>query len=225
MGIDIHPIHLGIDCSYIVKDEGTIMIDCGEPKKLKHFMQGIEKVSIKSEEVRLIVLTHGHFDHIGSAKDVKEATGAKIALHENEKNWLEKSLKPLPPGVTLWGKIFVNILKMFMPFIHIPSTDVDVILTDEEFSLDEFGIPGKVIYTPGHSSGSVSVLLETGDVFVGDLAMNKFPLCFSPSLPIFAEDRDKVIESWKILLDQGAKTVYPAHGEAFSADIIRKELS
>lgn len=225
MGIDIHPIQLGFDCSYIVKDEGTIMIDCGEPKKLKHFMQGIEKASIKPEEVRLIVLTHGHWDHIGSAKDIKEATSAKIAIHEKEKDCLEKSLKPQPPGVTLWGKIFINIVKMFMPLIHIPPTDVDVILTDEEFSLDEFGIPGKVIYTPGHSSGSVSVLLETGDVFVGDLAMNKFPLRLSPGLPIFAEDWDKVIESWKMLLDQGAKTVYPAHGEPFSVDIIQKAIS
>ncbi|PQP35004.1 hypothetical protein C6A37_04805, partial [Desulfobacteraceae bacterium SEEP-SAG9] len=59
MGINIHPIHLGFDCSYIVKDQGTIMIDCGEPKKLKHFMQGLEKASIKPEEVKLIVLTHG----------------------------------------------------------------------------------------------------------------------------------------------------------------------
>jgi glyoxylase-like metal-dependent hydrolase (beta-lactamase superfamily II) len=83
----------------------------------------------------------------------------------------------------------------------------------------------KVIYTPGHSSGSVSVLLDTGDVFVGDLAMNKFPLRFSPGLPIFAEDWDKVIESWKILLDQGAKTVYPAHGKPFLVDVIRKALS
>jgi glyoxylase-like metal-dependent hydrolase (beta-lactamase superfamily II) len=71
----------------------------------------------------------------------------------------------------------------------------------------------------------VSILLETGDVFVGDLAMNKFPLRLSPGLPIFAEDWDKVKESWKMLLDQGAKTVYPAHGEPFPADIIQKELS
>ena len=225
MGIDIHPIHLGFDCSYVVKDEGAIVIDGGEPKKLKHFMQGIEKASIKPEEVRLIVLTHGHWDHIGSAKDIKEATGAKIAMHENEKEWLEKSLKPQPPGVTLWGKIFINVVKMFMPFIHIAPTDVDVILGDDEFSLEPFGITGKVIYTPGHSSGSVSILLETGDVFVGDLAMNKFPLRRSPGLPIFAEDWDKVKESWKMLLDQGAKTVYPAHGEPFPADIIRRELS
>ncbi|PQP34119.1 hypothetical protein C6A37_09425, partial [Desulfobacteraceae bacterium SEEP-SAG9] len=178
-----------------------------------------EKASIKPEEVKLIVLTHGHWDHIGSAKDIKEATGAKIAMHAKEKDWLEKSLKPQPPGVTLWGKIFINILKMFLPLIHIPATKVDVVLTDEAFSLADYGIPGKVIYTPGHSSGSVSILLETGDVFVGDLAMNKFPLRFSPGLPIFAEDWDKVIESWKMLLDQGAKTVYPAHGEPFSADI------
>ena len=225
MAVHIHPIHLGFDCSYVVQDKGTIMIDCGEPKKLKHFMQGIEKASIKPEEVKLIVLTHGHWDHIGSAKDVKEATGAQIAMHEKEKDWLEKSLKPQPPGVTLWGKIFINILKLFMPLIHIPATEVDVVLTDEAFSLADYGIPGKVIYTPGHSSGSVSVLLETGEAFVGDLAMNKLPLRFSPGLPIFAEDRDNVMESWKMLLDQGAKTVYPAHGEPFPADIIRKELS
>jgi glyoxylase-like metal-dependent hydrolase (beta-lactamase superfamily II) len=56
-----------------------------------------------------------------------------------------------------------------------------------------------VIHTPGHSSGSVSVLLETGDVFVGDLAMNGLPLRLGPGLPIFAEDLQKVKESWKML--------------------------
>jgi glyoxylase-like metal-dependent hydrolase (beta-lactamase superfamily II) len=56
---------------------------------------------------------------------------------------------------------------VFLPFIRIPATDVDVVLGDEEVSLAEYGIPGKVVYTPGHSSGSVSVLLETGEAFVG----------------------------------------------------------
>jgi glyoxylase-like metal-dependent hydrolase (beta-lactamase superfamily II) len=110
----------------------------------------------------------------------------------------------------------------FIPLVHIPSTDVDIILENEEFSLFDFGIPGKVIHTPGHSSGSVSVLLETGDVFVGDLAMNGFPLRLSPGLPIFAEDLQEVKDSWKLLLDKGARMVYPAHGRSFSAEIIRK---
>lgn len=105
-----------------------------------------------------------------------------------------------------------------MPLVHIPATNVDLILGDEEFSLGEFGIAGKVIPTPGHSPGSVSILLETGDAFVGDLAMNAFPLRLSPGLPIFAEDLQKVKNSWKLLLDYGAKMIYPAHGSPFTAE-------
>ncbi len=224
MRVNIHPITLGFDYCYVIQGEGVIMIDGGAPKQAKRFMEAIERLSVKPEEIKLIVITHGHWDHIGSAKDIKEITGAKIAMHQQEKDWLEKSLKPLPPGVTLWGRIFAKTMAMFMPLVHIPATDVDVVLGDEELSLSEYGIPGRVIYTPGHSSGSVSVLLETGDAFVGDLAMNKFPLRFSPGLPIFAEDLQRVKESWKLLLDQGAETIYPAHGEPFAADIIRKAL-
>ena len=81
-----------------------------------------------------------------------------------------------------------------------------------------------MLHTPGHSSGSVSVALETGDIFVGDLAMNKFPLRLTPGLPILAEDWSKLKESWELILEHGAKTIYPAHGEPFPAGIIRKVL-
>jgi glyoxylase-like metal-dependent hydrolase (beta-lactamase superfamily II) len=224
MGANIYPVTLGFDHAYIIQDQGTIMIDGGAPKQAKAFSKALENASIKPEEVQLIVLTHGHWDHIGSAKEIKEITGGKIAMHQREKHWLESSLKPMPPGATTWGHIFGSIIKVFLPLIHIPATDVDVVLGDEEVSLAEYGIQGKVVYTPGHSSGSVSVLLETGDAFVGDMAMNKFPLRLSPGLPIFAEDWAQLMESWKQLLNQGVKTIYPSHGEPFPADIIREAL-
>ena len=222
MGIDIHKIPLGTDNCYVIKDEGAIMIDSGTPKKGKRFIKRLKKFSIMPEDIKLIIITHGHWDHIGSAKEIKEITGAKIAMHQLEKDCLERSLMLVPPAVNRWGHIFAWIMSRFMPLVHFPSTDVEIILDNEEFSLAEFGIPGKVIHTPGHSSGSVSVLLETGDAFVGDLAMNGFPLRIGPGLPIFAEDLQKVKESWKMLLDMGVKNVYPAHGNPFSAKIIRK---
>jgi glyoxylase-like metal-dependent hydrolase (beta-lactamase superfamily II) len=92
------------------------------------------------------------------------------------------------------------------------------------------GVPGllkafpKIIYTPGHSLGSVSVLLNTGDAFVGDLAMSAFPACLSPGLTIFADDFQKLKKSCQVLIDKGAKRIYPAHGKPFSIDVIKKAI-
>ena len=215
---------MGFDDCYLIQGEGTILIDGGAPNQARGFLEAIERLGVELEEIQLIVITHGHWDHIGSAKEIKEITGAKIAMHQREKEWLEKGLKFMPPGATAWGRIVSGMLAMLMPLVHIPATDVDVVLGDEEHSLAPYGIPGRVIYTPGHSRGSVSVLLETGDVFVGDLAMNKFPLRFSPGLPIFADDLRQVKQSWELLLSQGAETVHPAHGKPFSAKIIQRAL-
>jgi len=224
MAVDIFQIDLGFDQCYVLKSEGVIAVDAGAPNKGREFEHGLERASISPQEVQLVVITHGHWDHIGSAGELKAITGAKLAMHRSEVNWLEQSLTPLPPGVTLWGRIFISLHKRFMPLINIPSVKVDVALGDEGLSLYDYGIPGQIVHTPGHSSGSVSVLLDTGEAFVGDLAMNRFPLRLSPGLPIFAEDSAALVESWRSLLERGATTVYPAHGRPFPAKVIRKAI-
>lgn len=228
MSIRIDPISLGLDQCYIIRGEKAIMVDGGSPKQGKKFLSSLQRLSIKPQDIQLIVLTHGHWDHIGTAKEIKALTGAKIALHYRERDCLEKSLKPLIPGVTIGGKIFVIAMKTMMPLvdmlIQIPPTNVDIVLEDEGFSLSEYGIPGRILYTPGHSIGSVSVLLDTGDAFVGDLAMSGFPMRLTPGLPPIAEDMQKVKESWKLLINAGAKTIYPAHMKPFSVDLIQRAL-
>ena len=67
--------------------------------------------------------------------------------------------------------------------------------------------------------------IESGDAFVGDLAMNRPPLRFSPGLPIFADQPSDVIKSWKTLLALGAKMVYPAHGKPFPSSIIARKIN
>lgn len=79
----------------------------------------------------------------------------RLGFDHREASWLERSMKPLPPGITLWGKVFIEIHKLFMPLITVAPTEVDVLLGDEGLSLADYGIPGKILFTPGHSPGSV----------------------------------------------------------------------
>lgn len=225
MDINITTIPLGFDQCYVLKGEGVIAIDAGEPKKGRAFARALETAVINPHDVKLVVLTHGHWDHIGSANEIKSLTGAKLAMHSSEATGVENTPTPLSPGVTLWGRIFKALHKVFMPLIKVPPLKVDLALGDDGLSLVNYGILGRVLHTPGHSSGSVTVLMDTGEAFVGDLAMNRFPLCLSPSLPIFADNPAAVLSSWKTLIKLGASTVYPAHGKLFPVAAIEKALS
>lgn len=225
MSVEITAIPLGFDTCYALRGAGVIAIDAGEPRKTGRFARGLARAGIQPNEVQLIVLTHGHWDHIGSAAELKALTGAKLVMHEADRRCLEQSLTPLPPGVTLWGKVFITVHRLFLPLIKIPAARVDLVLGDEAFSLADYGIPGRILHTPGHSPGSVSVLLDSGEAFVGDLAMNRLPLRRTPGLPIFAEDTVAVVDSWRRLLQAGARTVYPAHGKPFPAEVIRRAIA
>ncbi len=225
MKTEIIPIPLGIITAYVLRSDGVIAIDAGPQGKGEQFVRGLTHSGIRPSDVQLIVLTHGHWDHVGSARDVKMLTGGKLALHEADRACLEQSLIRLPPGTTRWGKVFIAIERLFLPIITIPAAGVDVILGDEPLHLREYGVPGRILHTPGHSPGSVSILLDSGEAFVGDLAMNGFPLRWRPGLPIAAEDPAAIIDSWHRLLDEGARTIYPAHGKRFSADVMRGAIN
>jgi glyoxylase-like metal-dependent hydrolase (beta-lactamase superfamily II) len=215
---------MGICNCYLIKEDGIILVDAGMPNQGKKFIKYLNDLSIKPRGISLILLTHGHWEHIASASEFKKLTGCKVAINQHEKDWVEQAFKPWPPGINLWGKVCAAIGNMLLPFINFPGTPVDLVLEDEEYLLESYGIHGKVIYTPGHSSGSMSLLLDTGDAFVGDLAMNRLPMRIGPGMPIFAENANTVKESWRLLISSGAKQIFPAHGKPFSADVLEKLL-
>jgi glyoxylase-like metal-dependent hydrolase (beta-lactamase superfamily II) len=226
VGVEIYSKRLMINRCYVIKDQGCVMVDAGPAKSEPAIEEWLGEIGIGPEELQLIVLTHGHFDHVGAALGVKEITGAKIAIHEDDQDALESGSMAWPSGVTTWGRIARTVLgPLVKAMLQFDETPADVVLGDEGLSLADYGIPGEVIHTPGHSPGSVSVLLETGDAFVGCMAHNALPFRLRPGLPIFADDLPRLRESWRPLLERGAETIYPAHGDPFPAEVIRKALA
>ncbi|MFH1134784.1 MAG: MBL fold metallo-hydrolase [Pseudomonadota bacterium] len=225
MRVSIQAIKLGVGQTFVLRGEKAVMVDAGAPRQGRRFLKGLAKLGLQPGDIGLMVITHGHWDHIGSAAEISRMTGAPIAMHQNEKDWLEKSIISSPPGITPWGRAFARILKtVALPSVVLEPAPVDLVLGEADYSLEPFGIPGRVVHTPGHSSGSVSVLLESGEALVGDLAMNMFPLRLTPGLPIFAEDFDGVILTWKRLLQEKITMIYPAHGRPFAVGIMEKAL-
>jgi glyoxylase-like metal-dependent hydrolase (beta-lactamase superfamily II) len=220
--VTIHPIRLGISRSYVVRAEGAILIDGGAPNQARALARGLQRIGLPPSEIRLLVITHAHWDHVGSAAAIRRLTGAPIAVHHREQDWLETASMPHPPGVTTWGRVVAALVRLVLPLLRVPPAPADVVIEDEGLSLREFGVPGRVVHTPGHSPGSASVLLDTGDALVGDLAVNLRALRWRPGLPIFAGNLDQVRASWRRLLDLGATRVYPAHGNPFPAEVMRR---
>ena len=175
-----------VNC-YVLCDNGeAVVIDPGaEADKV---MEEVEKSGCTLTK---ILLTHGHFDHIGAVADLKEMSGAEVYVHSGDKEMLSdntKNLSYMAEGVK-------------------PSRE-DVLLDDIKVipvGCEEI----KVFYTPGHSKGSVSFLWED-NLFSGDLL-------FKNSIGRFDHGSLRVeLSSLKYLMDNFADgiKVYPGHGEA-----------
>jgi glyoxylase-like metal-dependent hydrolase (beta-lactamase superfamily II) len=222
--MDIEIIKVGITNCYVIKQESVILVDAGMPGKFNEFSKGLKDKGIHPKEIKAIIITHCHWDHIGCAKKIKEMTAAKVVVQKYEKNVLIKGEPLMPPGVTRWGKILGAFIKRLSRKFSIDPCEVDIVIGEEDYPLEQFGIKGKIVFTPGHSQGSISVLLDSGDAFVGDMAMNGLPLTIGPNLPIFAEDLSAVKTSWRKLIDKGVKTIYPAHGKSFPVSKLMKKV-
>lgn len=223
MTFRFHRIPVGICNCYLLRGERTVLMDGGAWGGFPAFQKHLQDLGINPKEIELILLTHGHWDHISCLADIQKITGAKIAIHEKDAFMIETGEPPFPNGVTLWGKLMSwSAKRILRP--HLSPLKADTVILDAGLSLKPFGIPGEVAYTPGHTMGHVSVILESGDAIVGDMAMNDWYLRLTPGLPILADDIHLVVESWKKILPLGIKRIHPAHGRDFDVEVMKREV-
>ena len=220
----VFPLPLGNANAFAVRDRrGVLLVDAGWPGREEELLRRLKALKIFPEEVGLAVVTHVHYDHVGSLAAFREAAGCTVAVHAAESPLLARGDVVLPPGTGCMGRGLIAVggvlSRLFPAATRYRPVAADLIVT-EEMSLETYGVAGRIVPTPGHTKGSLSVLLDDGSALVGDLAFNVFPWG-GPIFPPFAEDVPRLLESWRALLSRGAKTIYPGHGGAFSASALQ----
>jgi len=217
----IYRIKLGVCSAYLIQERGTILVDAGAPKQERKFVKKARAAGIDPGEISLIVATHGHMDHIGSLAGIRTITKAPVLAHACEKTTIEQAVTTIPKGVTPWGRVMRFAIRLSEKNITFEPAPVDIAIEPENspdgYPLHRYGIEGNLFHTPGHTAGSISLLLDSGDAFVGDLLMHGFPMRRKAGLPIFADDLETVKRSVRMLLSQGAARFFPGHGEPFDA--------
>ncbi len=214
-------LNLGFTNVYLLKaDSGYIQFDTGWKFDVKKYLKLLEKKKIALEEIKLIVVNHAHFDHVGALKSVKELTQAKVLVHEEDSEYLIKGISAEVRPLKLITKIFLKFLPKSWTFYE--SVEPDIVIQDE-YSLSDYGVNGRVIHTPGHTHGTLSIITEDGDAIIGCLA-HAFPLRLKPGFPRIALDEEGVWRSWQKIIDEGAKRIYISHGRSPSIEYIKKKL-
>lgn len=167
---------------------GRLLIDCGWPGTFPQFAAEFKRKGISPSEIKYILVTHFHFDHAALVQDFKNL-GAKLILLESQIDFIE------PMAQMIKTK---NI-----PYTDILSIDNLILQFNESRKfLATLGIDGEIISTPGHSDDSVTLILDEGLAFTGDLP---------PRLAI-SEDDPVTKESWDKIYRHKITKIFPAHG-------------
>lgn len=214
--IEVIPLKLGMTRAFIIRHDGVMLVDTGYPGSGEAILAAMEEHGIRPHELRLILLTHGHGDHAGSAALLREKTGAPVAVHRNDAGKVREGVQGCLKPTGLTGRILGPVMGRDASF---PPCEPDILIGDE-MPLHEYGIPGLVVATPGHTPGSVSVVLSSGDALAGDLIFPQIP-SGRPGLPFWADDPDEVRQSIRKLLGYQPSRIYLAHGEVQPAGKIR----
>jgi hydroxyacylglutathione hydrolase len=209
---------LGIRCNAYLLTNGVnqLLIDCGGKRYKKQLTRNLSKLGITKLDA--LILTHSHFDHAGNANFIQERFGCAVIIHEEEAQYLLEGDSPLPAGTNWITKLLVNFAgKRVSPFLKFESCRADLLI-GARLSLENFGFKGYVLHTPGHSRGSVSIVVDEEIVLAGDTLFGIFP---GSIFPPFADYPQQLPDSWKLLLETNSKEFFPSHGSPRSRKLIQ----
>jgi len=206
MTVTVHIIQAGMGCAHLIEgDAGLVLVDAGSPGNEKKILRQLRAVG--RDDLRLILITHAHFDHDGSAAALRRLTGAPIAIHRDDAGALARGETRL--GAARGRGIAGQVALRFLGNCLRPEPASADILLEEGDHLGRYGLDAVVLHTPGHTPGSCCLLVERQIVFVGDLLSNNG----RPSIQrYYAQDWSLIGDSVDRVQAARPEWVYTGHG-------------
>ncbi len=196
------------NCYLIQIETGYILIDTGIKNRRKQLEDAITDAGCKPGDLKLIIITHGHVDHVGNAAYLRDKYGAKIAMHQGDVNMVTGGgmFADAPPS------LMIKLVGFFMNLTGLGDFETftpDILLEDNQ-SLQEYGLDAQVIHTPGHSKGSISIIMDSGELFSGDIFNGSVE-----GVTNLVDDQSMLDSSVDHLKTRDPEVFYPGHGKPF----------
>lgn len=204
------PISLPYSNAYLVIDQQAILVDAGFPGDAERILRAVTQAGLTPRDITLLVHTHGHIDHAGATAELTRRIGMPTMIHQADAPNLVTGTNGFVTPRNLEARLVAAML--VRPFEPITP---DIVLNTET-SLHAYGINGQIIFTPGHTKGSISLLLGNGEAIVGDVMMGGWlggtirP--HQPNYHYFVDDWADVHHSINRLLTHAPTRWYVGHG-------------
>ncbi len=205
-----------VNCYLIRAESHFVLIDTGVSTSQKRLDQRLKRAGCQPGDLRLILVTHGDFDHTGNAAHLRTVFGCKIAMHADDAPMAERGdmfIGRRGPGFPI-----SRVMAAVAGFGRLQRFTPDLLVRDGD-DLSALGLEALVISVPGHSRGSVAILTTEGDLFCGDLLES----IREPALNSMMDDvaaGDASLERVRCL---NVRMVYPGHGRPFLLEELVKK--
>jgi glyoxylase-like metal-dependent hydrolase (beta-lactamase superfamily II) len=218
-GCRISRVLAGRSNVFLVSHDGkNILVDTSPSSRWKKLVNRLRQLEV--EHLDALVLTHSHYDHVGNAARLKDKFKAKVIVHRQEADCLAKSKSVVPEGTNALTRFLApRLARIANPWIKFAPCQPDVEV-DSSFDLGEFGFDAYIMSTPGHSPGSISLIVDNEIAIVGDAMFGVVP---GSVFPPYAVNAGQLVASWGKLLQTNCRLFLPAHGTANSRRLVLKE--
>lgn len=228
MSTEIFQISLSglINVHLLRGEQGLVLVDTGPPGEAENITRQMLTLGFDPRDLRLILITHGHVDHFGSAADLQAQFDVPVAVHRADAPALRQGVNlPGSTAPTTWVLSLVERLSFSPLPTTAPPLAPDIVFY-QDWSLEKYGIAGRVLHTPGHTPGSCSVLLESGEAVVGDLVAGKLTRWLRrPAWPYVAWNLSRSVESLRQLVALEPHIFYLTHGGPFTLAAVKRLLA